>query len=55
MVDRDAFRGDGTAPSWPGALFDDARNWALVSAILWRFYDGSFAAVTMITVAPLSS
>ena len=28
------FRGDGTAPAWPGALFDDARNWALVSAIL---------------------
>jgi len=28
-----AFRGDGTATSWPGALFDDARNWALVSAI----------------------
>ncbi len=27
------FRGDGTAPSWPGAFFDDARNWALVSAI----------------------
>ena len=29
-----AFIGDGTAPSWPGAHFDDARNWALVSAIL---------------------
>jgi penicillin-insensitive murein endopeptidase len=29
-----AFLGDGTAPSWPGAHFDDARNWALVSAIL---------------------
>ena len=29
-----AFRGDGTAPSWPGAFFDDAKNWALVSAIL---------------------
>ena len=29
-----AFRGDGTAPSWPGALFDDARNWALVSTMV---------------------
>jgi penicillin-insensitive murein endopeptidase len=28
------FRGDGTAPSWPGAYFDDARNWALVRALL---------------------
>jgi penicillin-insensitive murein DD-endopeptidase len=28
-----AFKGDGTAPSWPGAQFDDARNWAFVSAI----------------------
>src|SRR6202042_1484525 len=28
-----AFRGDGTAPSWPGAFFDDARNWALVSSV----------------------
>ena len=29
-----AFLGDGTAPTWPGAHFDDARNWALVSALL---------------------
>jgi penicillin-insensitive murein endopeptidase len=29
-----SFRGDGTAPTWPGAFFDDARNWALVHAIL---------------------
>ncbi len=29
-----AFHGDGTAPSWPGAHFDDARNWALVAAWL---------------------
>jgi penicillin-insensitive murein endopeptidase len=29
-----AFLGDGTAPSWPGAHFDDARNWALVSSIV---------------------
>jgi penicillin-insensitive murein endopeptidase len=28
-----AFRGDGTAPSWPGAQFDDAKNWAFVAAI----------------------
>jgi penicillin-insensitive murein endopeptidase len=28
------FRADGTAPSWPGAYFDDARNWALVAAML---------------------
>jgi penicillin-insensitive murein endopeptidase len=29
-----AFRPDGTAPSWPGAHFDDARNWALVSSLV---------------------
>jgi penicillin-insensitive murein DD-endopeptidase len=29
-----SFRGDGTAVGWPGALFDDARNWALVSALV---------------------
>jgi len=28
------FRGDGTAATWPGAYFDDARNWALVAALL---------------------
>ncbi len=28
-----AFKGDGTSESWPGAHFDDAKNWALVSAI----------------------
>ena len=28
------FRGDGTAASWPGAYFDDAKNWALVSALV---------------------
>ena len=27
------FVADGTAPSWPGAHFDDQKNWALVSAI----------------------
>jgi len=29
-----AFLGDGTSPSWPGAHFDDARNWALVASLL---------------------
>ncbi len=29
-----AFRSDGSAPSWPGAYFDDARNWALVEALV---------------------
>jgi penicillin-insensitive murein DD-endopeptidase len=28
------FRGDGTAPTWPGAYFDDAKNWLLVSALV---------------------
>ena len=28
------FRGDGTAASWPGAYFDDAKNWTLVSALV---------------------
>jgi penicillin-insensitive murein endopeptidase len=28
------FRGDGTAASWPGAWFDDARNWALVASLV---------------------
>lgn len=28
------FRSDGTAPTWPGAYFDDAKNWALVAAIV---------------------
>lgn len=42
-----AFVGDGTAPSWPGAHFDDARNWALVAAMVG---DGH-AKVTHIFVA----
>jgi penicillin-insensitive murein endopeptidase len=29
-----AFKGDGTAPSWPGAHFDDARNWTLVASLV---------------------
>jgi penicillin-insensitive murein DD-endopeptidase len=28
------FKGDGTATTWPGAFFDDARNWALVSSLV---------------------
>lgn len=28
------FRGDGTAVGWPGAYFDDARNWALVASLV---------------------
>jgi penicillin-insensitive murein endopeptidase len=28
------FRGDGTAVGWPGAYFDDARNWLLVTALV---------------------
>lgn len=28
------FAANGTAPTWPGAIFDDARNWALVAALL---------------------
>jgi len=29
-----AFRGDGAAVGWPGAYFDDAKNWALVAAMV---------------------
>ena len=29
-----AFRADGTAPTWPGAYFDDAKNWTLVSSLI---------------------
>jgi penicillin-insensitive murein DD-endopeptidase len=42
-----AFKGDGTASSWPGAQFDDARNWALVSSIV----SDTAARVTHIFVA----
>jgi penicillin-insensitive murein DD-endopeptidase len=28
------FKGDGTAVGWPGAYFDEPKNWALVSALL---------------------
>ncbi len=42
-----SFRGDGTAPTWPGAHFDDAKNWALVAALL----DDPQARVTHIFVS----
>jgi penicillin-insensitive murein endopeptidase len=42
-----SFRGDGTAPSWPGAFFDDARNWALVASIAQETH----ARVTYLFVA----
>ena len=29
-----SFRGDGSAPTWPGAYFDDAKNWALVASFV---------------------
>lgn len=28
------FTADGTAPSWPGAYFDDAKNWTFVAALV---------------------
>jgi penicillin-insensitive murein endopeptidase len=28
------FRADGSAAAWPGAYFDDAKNWALVGALV---------------------
>jgi len=28
------FRADGSAPAWPGAFFDDARNWTFVEALV---------------------
>jgi penicillin-insensitive murein endopeptidase len=28
------FTGDGTAPTWPGAYFDDAKNWTFVAALV---------------------
>jgi penicillin-insensitive murein endopeptidase len=42
-----AFRGDGTSLAWPGARFDDAKNWALVAAVL----DDPAARVTHIFVS----
>jgi penicillin-insensitive murein DD-endopeptidase len=42
-----SFRADGTAPSWPGAYFDDAKNWALVAA----FVGDAEARVTHLFIA----
>lgn len=45
-----SFGAAGTAPAWPGAHFDDARNWAFVAALL----DDPSSRVTHIFVsAPL--
>lgn len=41
------FKGDGTAPTWPGAQFDDAKNWQLVTS----FVNEATARVTYIFVA----
>lgn len=41
------FAPDGSAPSWPGAYFDEAKNWALVASLL---ADGR-ARITHIFVA----
>ncbi len=41
------FRGDGTSAVWPGARFDDAKNWELVTALL----DDPIARVTHIFVS----
>jgi len=41
------FHGDGTSAVWPGAKFDDAKNWALVAAVL----DDPAARVTHIFVS----
>jgi len=41
------FRADGTAPTWPGATFDDERNWLLVTS----FVTDKAAHVTHIFVA----
>ena len=45
-----AFQGDGTASSWPGAHFDDARNWAFVSALLG---DGHVRVSHLFIASPL--
>jgi penicillin-insensitive murein DD-endopeptidase len=42
-----AFRADGTSASWPGAHFDDAKNWALIAALL----EDPVARVTHVFVA----
>jgi penicillin-insensitive murein endopeptidase len=47
-----SFRADGTAPSWPGAYFDDARNWALVDALI---SDNEAHVTHLFVAAPLRS
>ena len=47
-----AFTGDGKAKTWPGAHFDDARNWALVSALLT---DPAARATHIFVAAPLKA
>ncbi len=47
-----AFTGDGKAKTWPGAHFDDARNWALVSALLT---DPVARAAHIFVAAPLKA
>jgi len=42
-----AFSAAGSAPAMPGAIFDDARNWALIEALV----DDPFARVSYIFVA----
>jgi penicillin-insensitive murein DD-endopeptidase len=49
LVDRFlAFTSTGTSSSLPGAVFDDARNWALIEALI----EDSEARVTHVFVAP---
>ncbi len=45
-----AFAADGAAPSMPGAHFDDARNWALVTALV---SDPSARVTHVFVAAPL--
>jgi penicillin-insensitive murein endopeptidase len=45
-----AFKGDGTAPTWPGAHFDDARNWAFIASILGQ---GATRVNNVFIAAPL--
>jgi penicillin-insensitive murein endopeptidase len=44
------FLGDGTAPSWPGARFDDARNWAFVASVV---ADGRARVSYLFVASPL--
>jgi penicillin-insensitive murein endopeptidase len=45
-----AFVGDGTAPSWPGARFDDARNWEFIASVVG---DGHARVSNVFVAAPL--